>query len=257
MISEENDTSHISSTSRVVPPSPHASINTMPLPVTHKRTRSQSIGSPLDFPPPTRPTSMEMSRPVSFSAKFPRVHPATTGVTVLEHMERLDAVEAGLKRKIPVDDSVLDEELEEVDVGESRRPSRPVSAHTAAGSTSSPLDVHEVLLSPSTPSTRLPVVPEDDSNDADGDGDGDEDHDGEADLSMSMSEDMMAAMSKSTTQLEVSPALMNSRWASYQGRLDDEQNLDWMRIEGSDAPRQRSVIVEVSVFVSRAFDSFG
>lgn len=221
-------------TPRVRPASPHASINTVPLPITHKRTRSQSIGAPLDFPPPGRPTSMELSRPVSFSAKFPRVHPAMTGVTVLEHMERLDAVEAGLKRKIAVDDSVLDEEPEEEDVGESSQQPRSAPAGLTVASASSPHDAPAMLLSPSAHSARLPAVPEDDANDAN-----------DADLSMSVSEDLMAAMSQSTMQLEVSPALMHSRWASYHGH-SDQQNLDWMRIDGNDAPKPRTVIVEVS-----------
>jgi len=78
--------------------SPRPSISSVPAP---KRARSHS-GS--DFPPPIRRTSTDASglpRPVPFAAKFQRVHPGTTGVTVLEHLERLDAVEASLQRLGP------------------------------------------------------------------------------------------------------------------------------------------------------------
>ncbi|OBZ68177.1 Phosphatidylinositol 4-kinase lsb6 [Grifola frondosa] len=112
--------------------SPHASINTMPLPAQPKRKRSQSASHMSDFPPPMRRLSTDLSgvtRPVSFSAKFHRVHPATTGVTVLEHMERLDAVEAGLKR-IGVEESA--EEEEEQDVGEVSYAKVPSSAPAAS-----------------------------------------------------------------------------------------------------------------------------
>ena len=65
----------------------------MPLP---RRTRSHSHSA--EFPPPSRRRSSKAERPIPFSAKFQKVHPGTTGVTVLEHLERLDAVEAGLQR---------------------------------------------------------------------------------------------------------------------------------------------------------------
>ncbi|KAI0266765.1 phosphatidylinositol 3 and 4-kinase-domain-containing protein [Gloeopeniophorella convolvens] len=106
--------------------SPQPSISTLPLPgklPPHKRARSQSSSS--DFPPPIRRSSSELAsgmRPVPFSATFQRVHPGTTGVTVLEHLERLDAVEASLER-LAVSDVI--EETEE-DVGESSSAPRPV-----------------------------------------------------------------------------------------------------------------------------------
>ncbi|KAJ7901822.1 phosphatidylinositol 3 and 4-kinase-domain-containing protein [Mycena olivaceomarginata] len=94
-------------------PSPRMSISSVPLP---RRTRSRSSGR--DFPPPIHRTSTDASgvpRPVPFAAKFKRVHPGTKGIDVLEHLERLDAVEASLQR-LGVDE--YDDE-EEVDVGES------------------------------------------------------------------------------------------------------------------------------------------
>ncbi|KAF8629679.1 hypothetical protein AX17_005615 [Amanita inopinata Kibby_2008] len=90
------------------PSSPRTSINSVPV---ARRTRSHSSS---DFPPPMRRTSTDASglpRPVPFAAKFQRVHPGTTGVTVLEHLERLDAVEASLQR-------LGAESSEEVDVVE-------------------------------------------------------------------------------------------------------------------------------------------
>ncbi|KAJ3536471.1 hypothetical protein NM688_g6831 [Phlebia brevispora] len=110
--------------SRMSPRSPHIpSAHTSPI-LDRRTKRSHSVS---DFPPPPmRRVSSEFTgamRPVSFSAKFSRVHPATTGVTVLEHMERLDAVEASLKR-IGIEESAVDEEEE--DVGMMR--SKPANA---------------------------------------------------------------------------------------------------------------------------------
>ncbi|KAI0355636.1 hypothetical protein OH77DRAFT_1424578 [Trametes cingulata] len=226
--------------------SPHASIATMPLPTTQpRRTRSQSISG---FPPPMRRVSTDMtglSRPVSFSAKFQRVHPATTGVTVLEHMERLDAVEAGLKR-LGVDDAALDDEHEEVDVGESssspqkapQMPQMPSSApptQTAFFGTPPSLsrepsgDGGPGPLSPSARSDRLPVVPE--ADDA---------------LSMSFAEEDLIAMSKSTSQIEAPFSTLHTRFQSYHGSHSQEErpNLDWMQGEPAESPKTRTVIVE-------------
>ncbi|KAH9946982.1 phosphatidylinositol 3 and 4-kinase-domain-containing protein [Amylocystis lapponica] len=192
--------------------SPHASINTMPLPQ-RKRRQSES-----DFPPPMRRMSTEFSgasRPVSFSAKFHRVHPATTGVTVLEHMERLDAVEAGLKR-LGMDE---DEDIE-VDVGESSR-TQPAASGSASGSTSGTGDAAGGVMSPSARSERLAAVPEDD-------------------LATSMTEDDLNAMSKSLSQLELSTSL-HTRWGSHDVR---RSNLDWMHIEAPESPKLRTAIVE-------------
>ncbi|TRM69794.1 phosphatidylinositol 3 and 4-kinase-domain-containing protein [Schizophyllum amplum] len=98
-------------------PSPHMSVYSVPLP-----RRTLSISS-ADFPPPMMRTSTDASgapRPVSFAAKIQRVHPGTTGVTMLEHLERLDAVEASLQR-LGVDEDVI---VEEDDVGD-RPPTQP------------------------------------------------------------------------------------------------------------------------------------
>ncbi|KAI6026296.1 phosphatidylinositol 3 and 4-kinase-domain-containing protein [Pisolithus microcarpus] len=108
--------------------SPRPSINTVPLP---QRVRSRSHSS--EFSPRVRRRSSEANRPVPFSAKFQKVHPGTTGVTVLEHLERLDVVEAGLQ-KLGVGEPLMEEE-EEVDVGELSVSHRPtLSIRTEASS---------------------------------------------------------------------------------------------------------------------------
>jgi phosphatidylinositol 4-kinase type 2 len=81
------------------------------------KRRSHSIG-PTDFPPPMKRASTDMTglpRPVSFASKFPRINPGASGVTILEHMERLDAVEASLQR---LGDELLIEEVDEDDQGD-------------------------------------------------------------------------------------------------------------------------------------------
>lgn len=203
--------------SRKPPHSPHASISTMPLPVEPRSRRSASIS---DFPPPIRRVSSEHTRPVSFSAKFSRVHPATTGVTVLEHMERLDAVEAGLKRLGVEDDDEIDDD--EVDVG-MVRPKGKKKATDNSGSPAQP------LLSPSALSERLPAVLED-SDDVGQATDVDNE---------SLAEEDLVAMSKSMPHLEASPT--TSRWMSPTER----PNLDWMDIDSATSPKRRAVIAEV------------
>ncbi|CCM05705.1 uncharacterized protein FIBRA_07937 [Fibroporia radiculosa] len=199
-------------------PSPHsrtsrASISSVPL-LKHARSHSSS-----DFPPPIRRISSEFSRPVSFATKFSRVHPATTGVTVLEHMERLDAVEAGLSR-LGVEESVVDES-EEADVGEA---STSTSAQTPKDRA---VEVVADTLSPSARSERLPAVPEDM-------------------LSASMTEEDLIAMSKSTSQLELSASARHARWPSFGAPPESRSrpSLDWMHQDVPESPKQRLVIVE-------------
>src|SRR5260370_39710520 len=55
---------------------------------------------------------MGVARPVPFASKVRRVNPGATGVSVLEHMEKLDKVEAGMKR-LGVEEEVLFEQDEE------------------------------------------------------------------------------------------------------------------------------------------------
>lgn len=85
----------------------------------NRRIRSVSGGAAalgdFPFPPPIHRTSTDITgvaRPVPFSSKVSRVNPGATGVSVLEHMEKLDKVEAGLKR-LGVEEEVLFEQNEE------------------------------------------------------------------------------------------------------------------------------------------------
>ncbi|KAH9935586.1 phosphatidylinositol 3 and 4-kinase-domain-containing protein [Fomitopsis serialis] len=182
------------------PQSPHASVITMPV---QKHARSHSSS---DFPPPMRRVSSEnsgVSRPVPFAKKFTR------------HMERLDEVEAGLKR-IGVEDEALDEDVE-VDVGEmaSSVPTRPSNTEAEEAGADA--------LSPSAPSERLPAVPEDA-------------------LSASMTEEDLVAMSKSLPQLDISPGARHSRWPSMGGPAPERPSLDW--IDSAESPKPRTVISE-------------
>ncbi|KAG5653044.1 hypothetical protein H0H81_002561 [Sphagnurus paluster] len=159
------------------PSSPRPSVSSVPLP---QRTRRYSSSS--DFPPPVRRTSTEGPRPVSFATKFQRVHPGTTGVTVLEHLERLDAVEASLQR-LGADETVD----EEVDVGVTVQPVGPASAPPT------------VVTSPfSPPGSPLPTVHEVSSS------------------ASSIAEEDVAAMSKSMSYAE-SPAFSGGRHGSSRG----------------------------------------
>ncbi|KAH7888822.1 phosphatidylinositol 3 and 4-kinase-domain-containing protein [Phlebopus sp. FC_14] len=207
--------------------SPRPSVNTMPLP---RRARSHSYSS--EFPPPVRRRSSEANRPVPFSAKFQKVHPGTTGVTVLEHLERLDAVEASLQR-LGVDEPLIEEE-EEVDVGESstwRSQSEQPSLLIQTGeSGSAPQDMSApVQFTPPGSPGGLTSVPESHS------------------LANSVTEEDLSAMSRSMSHVEspFSPPSHHARWKSHAGRSKQQQtdqSLDWMNIDESE--RKRTVIVE-------------
>ncbi|KAJ6625668.1 phosphatidylinositol 3 and 4-kinase-domain-containing protein [Mycena sp. CBHHK59/15] len=189
-------------------PSPRLSISSVPLP---RRTRSQSSGG--DFPPPMHRMSTDASgapRPVPFAAKFKRVHPGTKGIDVLEHLERLDAVEASLQR-LGMDE--YDEE--EVDVGESSS-TKPIQVPKNQTSSSS-----FVATSPFSPpsSPPLPTVPEVPSV-----------------TSSDVEEEDLVMLSKSTSHVEGSPT--HQRWASQGG----PSGVDWMNSD--DAVPKRTVIVE-------------
>jgi phosphatidylinositol 4-kinase type 2 len=201
--------------------SPRPSVNTMPLP---RRTRSQSASD--GFPPPIRRTSTEASRPVPFSAKFQKVHQSVTGVTVLEHLERLDAVEASLKRLGSGEDAVIEEEEEEeVDVGVSTKPA----------------SIHEVSFAPADPaisqltppgSPPLATVPEC------------------VTLENSITEDDIVGLSKSMSYAEGSFA-GQARWANMHEAQQGSHTLDWMQTADMQPEAQkRTVIVEVGIVLS-------
>ena len=204
--------------------SPSASIASVPLP------RMRSFSAAGDFPPPMRRTSTEAPRPVPFSAKFQRVHPGTTGVTVLEHLERLDAVEASLQR-LGMEDT-MPESAQEVDVGESSR--APVLVNTATQVTATSPKMSATHFSPVGAPDGLPAVPEVDSPAVSIYEDDEED---------------IVAMSKSTSHMEGAPRRLqgHSRWGTDgRGRqgMGIDAGLDWIQSAEGEAPK-RTVIVEV------------
>ncbi|RDB16775.1 Phosphatidylinositol 4-kinase lsb6 [Hypsizygus marmoreus] len=194
----------IESATGVPPASPQPSISSVPIP---RRTRSHSSG---DFPPPIRRTSTDATgvpRPVSFSTKFQRVHPGTTGVTVLEHLERLDAVEASLQR-LGSDEAIE----EEVDVGIVVPPTPVPIPHSPVASSSN------IATSPfSPPGSPLATVHE------------------VSDTASSIAEEDVAAMSKSMSHVEGLPS--HNRHASVGGR-----GIEWMN--PNDVSHKRTVIAE-------------
>ena len=200
------------------PASPKLSISSVPLP----RPRSQSSASD-NFPPPMRRTSTDASgvpRPVPFAAKFQKIHPGTTGVTMLEHLERLDAVEASLQRL------TIDEEEGEVDVGESSSSARPIPQVPSLEPRSPSSSVGGMATSPFSPPgspPQLPTVHEDEA----------------VDDASSISEEDLVALSKSTSHVEPGPS-RHTRWLSEANR----PGMDWLR-EEADTPSTRTVIVEV------------
>ncbi|KAF8210266.1 phosphatidylinositol 3 and 4-kinase-domain-containing protein [Mycena galopus ATCC 62051] len=192
---------------------PRLSISSVPLP---RRTRSQSSGS--DFPPPMNRRSTDASgipRPVPFAAKFKRVHPGTKGIDVLEHLERLDAVEASLQR-LGGEEEYDDEE--EVDVGESSS-SKPIQVPPTRHRAGSPSTSSGMATSPFSPpgSPPLPTVlevPSATSSDAE--------------------EEDVAMLSKSMSQVHDH----HQRWASGGAT---GHGVEWM---GSGETAKRTVIVE-------------
>ncbi|KAI6113239.1 phosphatidylinositol 3 and 4-kinase-domain-containing protein [Pisolithus croceorrhizus] len=209
--------------------SPRPSVNTVPLP---QRVRSRSYSS--EFSPRLRRRSAEANRPVPFSAKFQKVHPGTTGVTVLEHLERLDAVEAGLQ-KLGVGEPLMEEE-EEVDVGEFSVSHRPTLSIRTEVSSRVPQDMSVAQqFTPSGSPERLTSVPEDHT------------------LSNSVTEEDLAIMSRSTSHVEP-PFSAHTRWKSHTGssRHQQDRSLDWMNFDDTEQPK-RTVIVEVGATIMLAY----
>ena len=174
-------------------------------------------------------------RPVPFSAKFQRVHPGTTGVTVLEHMERLDAVEASLER-LGIENVV--EEIEE-DVGESSSSSapRPIAVATNVGLV---LAESALIASSSAPSRggapELTPVPEADSP-------------APSVLTEEHEEDVVA-MSKSLSHIDTRPlsaSAQHGRGMSSHSAQATRRMLDWMQDEPA---KKRTVISEVRRLVT-------
>jgi hypothetical protein len=139
--------------------------------------------------------------------------PGTKGIDVLEHLERLDAVEASLQR-LGVDE--YDDE-EEVDVGESSSTTKPIQVPRRQAS--SPSASSAMATSPFSPpgSPPLPTVPEVPSA-----------------TSSDAEEEDVAMLSKSMSQVQDH----HQRWASAGG-----QGSEWM--SSGETAAKRTVIVEV------------
>ena len=201
------------------PLSPAISASSVPIP---GRARSQSYGS--DFPPPMRRTSTDASgapRPVPFAAKFQRIHPGTTGVTVLEHLERLDAVEASLQR-LGVEDAE-----EEMDVGVSSAPPQP---HSRPGShpisiSRSRSDSSQQGHSFAGPSSPLAAVPEAST----------------PSRRSSLEEEDLVAMSKSTSHVDT--GLFKKRDI---GTIASA-GIDWVSADGDEDAPKKILVAEVSI----------
>lgn len=194
------------------PASPKASISSVPVP---RRARSQSYGS--EFPPPMRRSSTDASgapRPVPFAAKFQRVHPGTTGVTVLEHLERLDAVEASLQRL----GGGEAEDEEEEDVGDMAKQKRK-TASTSDVSTVQTMRPTSPFSPPGSPLPTLQEVSPEGSSPR-----------------SSVDEQDLVTLSKSASHVEGVSIFGPSGSFSTSG-------IEW--IQNGDSPSRRTVIVEV------------
>jgi hypothetical protein len=171
-------------------------------------------------------------RPVPFSAKFQRVHPGTTGVTVLEHLERLDAVEASLERLAAENET---EEIEE-DVGECSSAPRPISAANRLALSESAL-----VASSSAPSRagapELAPVPETDSP--------------TPSTLIEEHEEDVVALSKSLSHLDTGPlsAGLHVRGMSSYSAHVANRTLDWMQEE----PAKKRVMISEVRMTKRSF----
>jgi len=176
-----------------------------------------------------RRTSTDASglpRPVPFAAKFQRIHPGTTGVTVLEHLERLDAVEASLQRlgadevEEDVGEAIQSKNLPLMGANSSGNRDLPGASSSSVPNASSPF---------SPPGSPLPVVLE------------------VASSASSIAEVDLVTMSKSTSHVE------GIRRSSGHDRQEsgDPSQIDWIQQTGENT--KRDVIVEVSPLMNKTF----
>ncbi|KAL5528252.1 LSB6 [Sanghuangporus sanghuang] len=222
--------------------SPKPSVKTLPisLPTSPRHQRALSQGAAdgasangRGFPPPVRPRATD-ARPVPFVTKLPRVHPGTSGVTVLEHMERVDAVEAGLRR-LAVDGDVIaeeDEEEEDVAVAASAgRGHRPSTIREDAHE-----DEREQEEGSRTPTAASPVIsPASEMPEAGG----------RDSLANSVTEEDLVAMSSSMSALDSRAAPLHMRLCSQgapEASGSTRPNLDW--IQGETVDKKRIMINE-------------
>ena len=234
------------------PSSPHASINTMPLPaptprLSFARPRQQSFVSG----PSRRPVGfLNSTRPVSFSAMYSKVHPGTTGVAVLEQMERLDAVEASSKKLgggVSGDNSGNPDREEDVTesatsprtknsrpgvISAPGRISRSSSSHTHTYSSDDgvPPMMTASFSGPFSPGgvpDGLPAAVEE----------------GAPSNASEVGDEDLAQMSRSMSYMDARPSV-HSRRMSQDG---NRPRLDWIIDEG-ETPKSKTMIVEVRAF---------
>lgn len=149
---------------------------------------------------------------------------------MLEHLERLDAVEASLQR-LGVDEPLIEEEDEEVDVGESA---------ASRERTSLLIQTEERATAPQDLSASAEFSPLESP-------DGVTSLPGDQSLAGSMTEEDLTVMSKSMSHVE-SPLARHLRWNSHavRSRQQLDNALEWMTTDEAEQ-RKRTVIVEVSV----------
>lgn len=142
---------------------------------------------------------------------------------MLEHLERLDAVEASLQR-LGVDGPLIEEEDEEVDVGESSASRERTSPFMHEGAD---LSASAQFFPPESPD-GVTSLPDDER------------------LTGSITEEDLAGMSKSMSHVE-SPPAQHMRWNSHAARSRQQLDnaLEWMAADEAEQ-RKRTVIVEVS-----------
>jgi phosphatidylinositol 4-kinase type 2 len=172
-----------------------------------------------------------LARPVSFATKFPRINPGASGVAVLEHLERLDAVEAGLMR-LGEDDALPEEEEDEGDLGESSRqpgPSKVSNVDTPAAqgqqAATSPIEDDEDEAADTVGELSLSVGNLDDGETEDGD------------------------LGQMTQSLPYLGSPQRVRWASERSVLSERgvqrESLDWLSADSEGGTKMKTVIVEV------------
>lgn len=221
------------------PTSPRApsirSMSSVPLPPrrTYSSDGTQALSPTRAHAPLTIRTSSE--RPVvPFVSKLEQIHPSATGVTVLEHLERLDAAEAKSQKQTSPMEGVEEEEDLAVSPTRPRHIHIPSRSANVSGSSSGAASSPGVALSPtngplspmSVPGSPLPTLHE--TLEA-------------PSMESSMTEEDLVSMSRSTSHVE--PGAAHSRWASQVAR-----NVDWMQPDVDAGKAKKVVIAEVTYF---------
>lgn len=217
-------------------------------PTRPRRLRSASTprASEANFPPPTLARSSSdltgATRPVPFSSKVTRVNPGATGVSVLEHLERLDRVEEGLQRLGPANANDIlfeDEEGEERALSEDQpliKAPQPKSSTSSAKGASQPPQIQPTTSTnngdAATASTSAPLARNSDSNAG----------------SNTNTKSRISGLGKPSSRMsEDGPRSAHVRWASAgEGRSGRSMDVGRMPLPDEEGDK-RLVIAEVSV----------